>query len=221
MSRSGYLIAAALALAISAAGVLVWTDYFGLSGTTKRSVQTAGSDETRTPQLVKLMTQVSDNGGVAATFSDRDMASWQTGAGHKLERYSLGGGEAIMARLTSTLPLDPSSVDWRTSATSFVLPLEFAQRSNGKRIEVGIVARAPSTNASPRLAAAYATSQAGNSGWKGLALSGEFQLIKFFFDVPGVETGYQNQPLIAFHSDPEGQGRSIELLGAYARLASE
>jgi hypothetical protein len=126
-----------------------------------------------------------------------------------------------MGRLTSTTPLDASSVDWHSTAATFTLPLEFAQRTSGKKIEIGVIARSPGANAAPSLYAVYATQQAGNSGWKALALTGEFQLIKFSYDVPGIEGGYQNSPIIAFHSDPQGAGHAVEILGAFVRPSND
>lgn len=221
MSRTGALVVAALILGLVAAAVLVWSNNTNLPGFRSEPSTTEVAGSSPEAQLVALMTEVATAGGVAATFTDNDLPKWKLAQGHKLERYSLGGANATMARLTSAAPFDPTSVDWYSTAATFTLPLEFAQRTNGKKIEVGIVARSPSTNASPVLSAVYATQQAGNSGWKPLALSGEFKLIKFEYDVPAVEGGYQNAPILAFHSDAQGAGRSVEILGAYARLSGD
>jgi hypothetical protein len=232
MSRIGYLIAIAVLIAALAAGVLVWQNYFD----TPPQVATTNAGSTVSDQSPKpstkplsdadakwfeMMRQIPTDGGFSATFAKKDLGNWVLAAGHKLERYSLGGDEAAMGRLTSTEVLNPENTDWRASTLSFTLPMEFSRLSNGKKIEVGIVARTAMANGSPALYTVYATQEAGNSGWKAIQLTGDFQLVKFVYQVPELPAGYKNNPLIAFHSDAKGEGRSIELLGAYVRLAQE
>lgn len=213
MTRTGSIFAGTLAFALAVVAALLLTgaigpDLLGLNPFASRFSE---------KELNKFMSEVAFTGGVGATFADKDLPNWRLGIGHRLERYSLTGAEAVMARLISSERLDAKSVDWYSTTASFTLPIEFAQQSSGKKIEVGIIARSAAANGSPTLSVAYATQQAGNSGWKAIPLTTQFELTKFTYDVPALAQGYTNKPVIAFHSDAEGSGRAVEILGAYAR----
>lgn len=52
-------------------------------------------------------------------------------------------------------------------------------------------------------------------------MQADFQLLTFTYDVPTVEEGYTNSPIIVFHSDPAGTGHAIEIMGLYVKLAPD
>lgn len=164
------------------------------------------------------MTEAASGGGYAATFSSVDAAKWQIAAGHKLERFSVEGEDVSFARLSSNTPMDAATWEWATQGLSTTFPVDFNNQTNGGRIEVGVVARAPAANPAGTISVVYATQQAGNSGWRELTLGGEFALSTFTFDVPKVEPGtYTKQPIVVINADPSGAGRSAEILGVYVK----
>jgi hypothetical protein len=226
--RAGYLVVGALILALVAAGVLIWTGALNLSGrpgagseTTTTAPATTTGPTSPDAQLVTMMNDVAMRGGYAATFSEPSAKQWQLAAGHRLERFGLNNQGAVFARLTSSAAVDPRSLEWHTQGLFWLLPVEFANRTNGKRIEIGIVARQPRSNGAPALTAAYSTRQSGNSAWKYVALGPEFGLHKFVFDVPLAPDGYTNQPILVINSDANAGGKAVEILGAYVKPAAE
>lgn len=159
-------------------------------------------------------------GGFAVTFGQGDAAKWRLAPGHRLERFSLDGGDTVFARLSSLVPLDKNSFEWPTQGLSVELPVELNSRANGKSIEVGVVARAPSGRANASLMAVYATRQAGNSGWQTLPVGGQFEMKTFRYKVPEIPSGYTNPPVLALNADPTGAGGGIELLGIYVKVVN-
>ncbi len=154
-------------------------------------------------------------GGYALTFGQANANSWRIASDHKLERFSLDGSDTAFVRLTSSVPLNPETVDWPTQGLSTLLTPAFSNRMNGKRIEIGIVARAAKISPAQYMYAVYATQQSGNSGWREIPLGSEFALHSFTYDVPEVgNTGYTNPPIIVMHAS---NGKSIELLGVYVK----
>jgi hypothetical protein len=221
MPRAGYLILLALLLAAAAAGVLVWTKYIELPGSraptpsVPSDVSTQDSSEAKWGQV---MSQQAAGGGFTATFSEQDLGKWIVTENQKMERFSMGSAESIFARFTSTSPLDSSSDHWLAQGISVVIPLHIAEQSNGRTIEIGMVSRSAQSNGSPSLGVVYATQQSGNSGWKQVPLTASFALHKFTYDVPKLEAGYTNKPVVVIHSDPEGANRSIEIIGLYVKV---
>ncbi|MDZ4866193.1 MAG: hypothetical protein SGI91_02620 [Alphaproteobacteria bacterium] len=207
MSRTGYLVVGALVFALAAAGVLLWSDiateYFG--------------PQTLESRLTKQMNDVASTGGFAASFAEQDASRWRLADGHRFERLTVASSNAVIGRLGSSVVLDVSPPSWESQGLSIELPAAFAQQSNGKRVEVGVIARAARANASGVLNAVFATRQAGNSGWRKFELGGEFQVHTIIFDMPEVPSGYTAQPIIVLQSDADGHGRSVEILGVYAR----
>lgn len=213
MSRTGYLIVSALIFALAAAGVLVWTNTVQLP--------ISMSPQSAEKKLVDQMNEaVAGGGGYAVAFGQADVTKWQLGAGHRLERFSVEGGDAVFARLTSGAPLNKETWEWATQGLSTELPVQFNNQTNGKKIEIGIVARMSSANPSKTISVAYATQQAGNSGWQEIALSGDFALKTFTFDVPPLEPGsYTAKPILVIHADSSGGGAAAEILGVYVKQA--
>ncbi|MEQ1863101.1 MAG: hypothetical protein ABL996_00450 [Micropepsaceae bacterium] len=207
--RSSGLVVGAIVLALAAAGILAATNFLGLD------LPFMNPSE---QELVAQMNDVAAQGGLAVTFAGSDAEKWQVAPGQKLEKFSLGGGEAAVARLSSTGTIDISSFEWTKLGLSTTLPATFGQRSNGKRVEIGFVARAAQMNPSAEVSVIYATQQAGNSTWRQFRLSPAFELMTFTFDVPPLEEGYTKDPIVVFHSDATGFGRSVELLGVYVKL---
>jgi hypothetical protein len=209
--RSTYLIAGAIVLALVAAGVLFGTDFF-------RKNPFGPSEK----ELLAQLNGVTTAGGYAATFADPAASTWRLAQGHRLERFSLNDDGAVFARLTSDVPLNKETWDWATQGLSWSLPVTFNNKSNGKKIEIGIVARQSQANGADALYLAYATHQAGNSGWHKIDLGGSFRLSTFVFDVPKLEPGaYTAQPILVMHADPSGTGKSAEILGAYVKTVAE
>lgn len=207
--KTGYLIVGALIFALAAAGVLVWTNLLKLP---------FGPSQPSESTLVVQMTERASANGVVAAFTQADVKRWQIAAGHRLERFSADDGKTVIARLTSTSPIDYASFDWPKSGLSIQLPLEFAAAANGKRLEIGFIARMPGANASEEIAVIYATQQVGNSTWQHVKLSSSFAMYKFTYDVPAVSTGYSKEPILVFHSDATGGGKAVELLGAFVKV---
>lgn len=207
MSRTGFLVVGALIFALAAAGILLWTDigaqYFG--------------PRTLEDRLIDQMSDIASEGGFAASFSDQDAGRWRLADGHKFERLAISSSHAVIGRLASAVPVNISPPTWESQGLSIELPATFAQQSNGRRLEIGIIARSAKANPSAILNAVYATRQAGNSGWRKFELAGEFAVHRILFDVPEVPSGYAAQPIIVLQSDAEGNGRSVELLGVYVR----
>jgi hypothetical protein len=211
MSRTNTLITGAVALAIVAAILMVWTNLFGIQ-------QLLGMRPSE-KELMAEMTEIAASGGQVSTFSKGLINTWKVAEGHKLERFGLNDEGAVFARLTSSVVLDGKSFDWPNLGLSWLMTQEFNNSVAGRRIEIGIVARRSQQNSSEQLFLMYATQQAGNTGWKPVPLSNQFELQKIYFDVPSPEGGFQNPPIMILHSDPDGKGRSVEMLGAYVRVA--
>jgi hypothetical protein len=214
------LIIGALIFALAAAGVLVWTNVIDISKqTAPTSEQPTITQSTPVSETnwAEKMTELAAPEGMAFSFADANLATWSVTDAHRIERFSFGANSQVLARLSSTLPLDPEN---RLSGLQLKLPLEWAQRVNGKKIEIGVVARQPQTNAANDISLLYATLQAGNSGWQTLKVSTEFQVLKFTFDIPPVETGYTSQPVIVVRSDAAGGDRAVELVGVYVKPLS-
>jgi len=163
------------------------------------------------------MNQIAASGGLVITFADSNIQGWLLPPGHKLERFAMDGGQAVFARLTSSAPLNDNTPTWAERGLSYALPIELAAKTNGARMEIGIVAKSPSSNGSDALSIVYATQQAGNSGWRQLPLTTQFQLLTFIYDVPSVAEGYSNPPMVVLHSDQTGAGRAVEIVGLYAK----
>ena len=222
--RAGYLIVGALIFALAAAAVLIWTNQINLPGqpAAPPSATSVPSTTVAPPsheaQLVTAMNEAAAGGGYVATFMEGDVGKWQIADGHKLERFSLGSNGPVFARFTSSTTLDKTSVQWPALGLSMTLPPEFANAVAGKKVEVGIIARAAQSNGSNELSVVYATRQSGNSGWQSIALQPNFEAYKITYDVPNREGGYTNGPMIVFHSDASGGGRAVEMIGAYLKV---
>lgn len=204
MGRVG-LIAGAIALSLVAAGAIFWSDLARLVG----GVSAEG-------KLVARVVSAGGGGGFSITFNQSDAKKWYVAPGHRLERLSLDSDAAI-GRFTSSAPLDFTSLEWPAQGLSVQLPVDFSNRSNGKPIEIGIVARASGRQTAP-LTVAYATRQAGNSGWQQLEVGGQFELKTLSYKVPKVDAGYTNPPVLVINADPSGKGGAIELLGVYVKI---
>lgn len=224
MSRTGLLIGLAVLLIAGASGVLVWTNFLGQQNVSSLTVgqptaQVSVGVDTRAEQ--KLVAQIMDvafRGGFAATFSDKDTPKWKIAQGHKVEKFALGQKGPVMGRLSSSVARDKPFVLWSELGLSVELPTAFANASNGKGIEIGIVARQAQSNPSTTATAIYATRQSGNSEWRALNLTSEFQLIRFPYRVPLLEEGYKTGPMIVINADIAGGGSAVELLGVYVRI---
>ncbi len=212
------LIIGALIFALAAAGVLVWTGVWEFADSTdleesKPETPPVAASSSHDSQAAKWIEDAAVAGGIAVTFSG-DAQGWFLSEGHKLERFAIDAS-TVFARLTSSSPLDPVRV---VDGLYVELPNEFAIRSNGKRVEVGVVARSAQSNPSTTFSVIYATQQAGNSGWRTMQLSGAFGLSRLVFDVPRVDEGYAAKPVIVIRGDSNGAGLGVELLGAYAKV---
>ncbi len=215
MPRAGYLILLALLLAAAAAGVLVWTKYLEIPGMTQPAAPTVEVPSPETEiDWTKQMSEWATNDGLVLSFTDKDTSAWSITDGHKLERFRVAGGTQVYARLSSSVPLNPED---RLSGLQVKLPVEWAQKVNGKRFEIGVVARQPQSNAATDFSFLYATMQEGNSGWRTYQLSPTFVASKFNFDVPPLPGGYQNAPLVVIRADSAGQDKAIELVGVYLK----
>ncbi len=209
MARAGILVAGAVGLAVVAAGVLASTNFLGIDLPFFKPSER---------ELVTRMTEVTALGGFAVTFAESDAPRWQLAPGQKLERFSLGDGQFTFARLTSSGALDNETPKWSERGLSFTLPLEFSNRSKGRRVEIGVVARSSQANSAGAFSIVYATQQAGNSGWQVVELSPIFELKTFVYTVPSIDGEFGNSPIVVVHSDADGKGHSTELLGIYVKI---
>ena len=137
MTRTGNLIAGALAFALAAAGVLVWTDFLQLpkQGSAPLPSATTIPSNSNELRLVTAMTEAVAGGGFAASFLESDVRKWQIAEGHRIERFSLDAAGPAFARLTSSTPLDKASVLWSSLGLSLPMPLELANAANGSQID--------------------------------------------------------------------------------------
>lgn len=210
--RTSQLILGAVILALVAGGLLIWTNPAALQSLLPFL-------KPNEEQLMSDLAGIASRGGHVATFSQQGAQSWRLAQGHRLERFSLNDRGAVFARLSSSTHIDPNSFDWPNLGLSWVLTREFNNQSNGKRIEIGVVARRAQANSSDSVYLMYATQQAGNTGWKPIPLSTQFELHRVPFDVPNVEGGFANPPILVLHADPTAKGKSVEILGVYVQLA--
>jgi hypothetical protein len=223
MSKPLYLAGLVVVVALAAAGVFFGTDLLNPSGqsrveaTPQVATGNSGTSVEMYEQLVNFMNKSADGGGYAAGFSEQDVSKWQVAEGHQLERFAVGG-RVVFARLSSGSALDEASTSWTPQGLSTTLPMEFATFSNGKKIEIGLIARSAQTSGSSTLMAVYATQQAGNSGWQKIALKSDFSVHRFQFDVPPVEAGYSNPPILVIHSNGSADGSAVEIIGVYVKL---
>lgn len=211
MSRNS-LIAIAAILVLTAGAVLAGAYYFNIGGFG------AVTPESR---LSERMEQISSEGGFAATFSDQDSRRWQIADGHRFERLAIDSSKVAVGRLTSSVPVDVTPPSWESQGLSIEIPVSLAQSANGKRLEIGIIAQSSKSNSSNVLTAVFATRQAGNSGWRNFKLTADMKVHTILFDMPFVDAGYTAKPIVVLHSDAQGKGRSVELLGVYVRLAQQ
>lgn len=214
MSRTGYLVVGALIFALAAAGVLVWTNYLELPGTPPPTTQQTVKSRPVGQDWMQHMSQVAASGGFVATFSAADAEKWMVSDGHRLERFSLNGSDTILARLSSANALVPPA---RLDGLYIELPRDFAATFNGRKIEIGIVARSAKSNPAASFAVVYFTRKMGNTGWLTFKLASEFELKALEYDVPAVPEGYPDGPVVAIYADPSGGDRGVELLGLYVK----
>jgi hypothetical protein len=205
MGRVG-LIAGAVVLALAAAAAFFWSDIKRLAG------------QATEEQLVTDLNHAAEGGGYAVTFTQADAGKWQIGEGHRLEKFSVDSGNTAFARVTSGKPLDPNTWEWSTQGLSTMFPVAFNNKTNGGKLQIGVVARSPSTNGSKQISVVYATQQAGNSGWHDFQIGPQFQMYSFTFDVPHRDPGsYTAQPIVVINADRTGAGGAAEVLGIYVK----
>lgn len=217
------LIIGALIFALAAAGVLVWTGVIDPSKTTSTASAPPAEATTSLPpatltreaQLVNDMSAAAAGGGFVATFSETDAPKWTLAQGTRLERFALEGGNTVFARLSSAAAVEATP---RLDGVYVELPKEFAATSAGRKIEIGVVARAARSNPAEDFAIVYFTRKMGNSGWLSTDLAPEFQLKIFEYDVPAPEDGYPEGPVVAIRGASAGGDKGVEMLGVYVRL---
>jgi hypothetical protein len=225
MSRTGSLVVGALVFALAAVGVLVWTNNLdapfltGPSRSPTSSATPAAGSSSQQSELSKIMSEATSSGGYAATFSEQDIKLWKIGAGHRVERFSFQGENTALARVTSTVALGQPTTQWEELGLSIRLPTRLSEDNKGYAVEVGIVARQPSQNASDAVSVVFATQQTGNSGWNTLPLSRTFELRTFKWTIPPIEGAYSVNPILVINADASGQGKAIEILGVYVKPA--
>ncbi len=127
----------------------------------------------------------------------------------------------MVGRLASSLPVNLTPTSWESQGLSVEIPVSLAQSANGKRVEIGIIARSSKLNPTDYLTAVFATRQSGNSGWRKFKLAADMSAHTILFDMPFVEAGYTANPIVVLNSDAQGKGRSVELLGVYVKPAQQ
>jgi hypothetical protein len=222
MQRTGLIFVVALIVAVAIGVAVFWTGIIGgqdappasITGDSPASSATAGSSDQ--PSMDE-MNSISSQGGVAANFSDRDVKRWSLADGHRIERFSVQGSETVFVRLTSSVALGQPYSRWEDLGLSIKFPAEFMERNKGFPVEVGIIARQPSENASQVINAVLATQQTGNSGWHKLNLAGEFSVQTFKWTIPPSQAAYTAQPILVLSADSEGTGKATEIIGVFLK----
>ncbi len=216
MPRSTIFVVTALVLAAIAAAI-VYTS--GALNNPSTVIETSPRSPSNPPAsgFQQIMSEVKSVGGVALTFANTDAANWRVGDANRLERFKINGSDVAFSRITTGQPLDVESTNWASQGVSATFSVDFNNFTNGKKVEVGILAKAAASNPVKKMYAIYATQQAGNSGWREIVLGDEFAVHTFQFDVPVVtEPGYTNPPILVVRAS---NGQAIELLGVYVKLA--
>lgn len=224
MQRTGLIFVVALIAAVAIAAAVFWAGFLGgpeaspgtIMGVSPNSSATADSSE---QQLMDEMKSISSQGGVAANFSDRDVKRWSLADGHRIERFSVQGSETVFVRLSSSAALGQPYSRWEDLGLSVKFPTEFLERNKGFAVEIGVIARQPSENASQVINAVLATQQTGNSGWNKLKLTGEFSVQTFKWTIPPSQAAYTAQPILVLSADSEGTGKAVEVIGVYMKPA--
>jgi len=224
MPRTGLLIVLAIVIVGALAGLLYSLGYLGNSAPPSETTQTslASSNEAAPTgnsdsKWIEYMTNVLAEGGLVATFGEANIQNWRIAEGHKLERFSLEGAKAAFGRLSSSVERQNTSETWPERGLSFAFPVEWSNNNKGASIEVGIVARRPSSNGSEILNIVFSTQQAGHSGWQMIGLSGNFELRTFQYVLPNIAEDYTNPPVVVIHADDTAQGKAVEILGVYVK----
>lgn len=223
MPKMGYFIAGAVLLAAAVAAAFFWTGLFSVPSDTapvETSQPTPAASTAGGSLEQKILAQMTDQamqGGYAATFSGSSVKAWQIAEGHALERFSINDGEAVFARLTSSAPTSKEGWEWAQQGLSWLLPKQFNTRTNGQKVEVGIIARQSGSNPNDTLSVLYATGGYGNSGWKKIPLTADFELKTFVFDFKAVDATEFNHPILVITADTDGAGKAVEILGVYVK----
>jgi hypothetical protein len=224
MPRNGSLIIIGAVVIVAALGLFIWTKFIdveapsGAGGTSSPGqTQPIATAQNNDAKWIKYMTNVLAEGGLVATFGEANIKNWRIADGHRLERFSLEGGNVAFGRLSSSVERLNTSPTWPERGLSYAFPVEWSNNNKGINIEVGIVARSPTNNASEVLNFVYSTQQAGHSGWQIVGLTGSFELHTFQYVVPNIEEAYVNPPVVVVHADDTAQGRAVEILGIYVK----
>lgn len=100
----------------------------------------------------------------------------------------------------------------RTGGISFRLPVDAEAAVSGHRIRVDLTARP--VDEGQDFAAAYSTSEVGNSGWRALSVGDG--VASFEYSVRPMNNGRGD--FIGILPDPEGAGQALDLLGIEVHL---
>lgn len=122
-----------------------------------------------------------------------------------LSAEPLENGNAV--KLSGVQP-EPLSTG-ETNAISFKIPDEVEQAVSGSKIRVDVLAK--STGSETPIAVAYSTNEVGNSYWRSMMATDQFQVMSFTYDVPPMAEGRGD--FIGILPDYHDIGEGIVLLG--------
>ncbi|MBY6141116.1 phage tail protein [Leisingera daeponensis] len=104
-----------------------------------------------------------------------------------------------------------------TSGLRIEIPAEQALQFSGRRIRVDVLAKQPSSSPAAKFAAAYSTSDTGNSGKQAFTLSSDWAWHSFHYNVPAATAG--GSDFIGLWGDDAEGGKKTQFARVVARLA--
>ncbi|GGE46172.1 hypothetical protein GCM10011367_21220 [Marinicauda pacifica] len=107
-----------------------------------------------------------------------------------------------VVRTTSVAPVESAN----SAGIGFLVPEPFEAAVRGRRIRVSAIVRRTDPSLES-LALAYFTAANGDSGWREIALTDEFEPVSFEWSVPRGEVN--GQEWIGIWPDPEGGAREV------------
>lgn len=139
-----------------------------------------------------------------------NLASFQIPEGLSLDLVALEDGRTA-ASLTAFKAYDAPP---QSAGIFIALPPEFQAVFSGERVRLSVQAQRPAANGSPHFFAGYfpgGRAGGGAMGWRDSEIDQQLETYSFEFDVPPPDGG-AGQDYVGVWPDPEGLGRSIDLV---------
>ncbi len=125
----------------------------------------------------------------------------------KPQAYETGRaeGERPPARIFNGF-IEDARPGGRTQGIRFDVGSDWETRASGKRIRVSFLAKS-SSGGPDTFSAAYSTHKDGSSGWRELAIDGDYKIVSFNYRVPEVtEAG---EEIVSILPDPTNDGSGV------------